>query len=62
MVPGFYFQDLDLLTKLLAPSGKSNVCAPVIEVVSDDPASKVEQEDELNFDWEWDQEIYDEEV
>ena len=63
LVPGTYFRDLDLVTKLLAPSGKSNIASPKIEVVSEGGSClDNSDEDESTFDWEWKQEIYDEKV
>ncbi|XP_028416679.1 protein SHQ1 homolog isoform X2 [Dendronephthya gigantea] len=58
LVPGAHFPDLDLVTKLLAPSGKCNISTPGIEVVSENAASN--SDDEEDFDWEWSQEFYDE--
>ena len=62
VIPGSHFKDLDLVTKLLAPSGTSRFCVPVIEVVSDESASNETDEDEENFEWECSQDIYDEQV
>ena len=59
LVPGTHFSDLDLITKLLAPSGKCNISSPGIEVISEGPPCDDEDEDG-DFNWEWDQELYDE--
>ncbi|CAB4041768.1 Hypothetical predicted protein, partial [Paramuricea clavata] len=60
LVPGTHFPDLDLVTKLLAPSGKCNVSKPGIEVISEEMSCDGNDEED-DLDWEWNQELYDEE-
>ncbi len=61
LVAGTHFPDLDMITKLLAPSGKCNIPSPGIEVISDEtPCDSNDQDGD--FEWEWNQEFYDEEV
>ena len=73
MVEGAHFPDLDLVTKLLAPSGKCCISTPAIEVISTENKSADcaaaaddndggDGDDDDEFDWEWGQEIYDEEA
>ena len=57
---GEHFPDLDLVTKLLAPSGKCNISSPGIEVISQETACDNDDEDDV--DWEWNQQVYDEKV
>ena len=60
MEPGYHFPDLEMLTKLLAPSGQCNISSPIIEVLSDKTLSNKEKDDDEK--WEWEQDVYDEKV
>lgn len=62
LVEGEDFPDLDLVTKLLAPKGKSHVPHAGIEVVSETCYNYNEDKDEEDFHWEIPQEFYDEKV
>lgn len=50
--PGEQFEDLDLITKLLAPKGKPSSSAPLIEVIGDSKCEEEQHEEESDeFDW-----------
>ena len=60
LVKGRNFPDLDLVTKLLAPTGKSSTLSPGIEVIRGETESDCS--DEEDWEWEWKQELPDEKV
>ncbi|XP_074646856.1 protein SHQ1 homolog [Tubulanus polymorphus] len=53
--PGEYFEGLDMITKLLAPKGKSTAAAPLIEVLESSSNAEFDDIDEEDIDWQIEQ-------